>query len=285
MTDTATLAINPHAAHPITLVALGKSLWRNRQLIVQMTKREVVGRYKGSAFGLAWSFFNPIFMLVVYTFVFSEIFKSRWVGVDGDDSKAQFAVVLFVGMIVLSLFSEVLNRAPNLILGNVNYVKKVVFPIEILPVIAMGAALFHSLISLGVLLAAFALFNGYLHWTAIFTALVLLPLVILTTGLAWMLASVGVFLRDVGQTIGIITTVLMFLSPVFYPVTAVPERFRPFIMANPLTFIIEQARDVLIWGQLPNWWGLGAYTLAATAIAWAGYAWFQKTRKGFADVL
>jgi lipopolysaccharide transport system permease protein len=194
-------------------------------------------------------------------------------------------VVLFVGMIVLSLFSEVLNRAPGLILANVNYVKKVVFPIEILPVIAMGAALFHSLISLGVLLAAFTIFNGYLHWTAIFIPLVLLPLVIITLGLAWMLASLGVFLRDVGQTIGLITTVLMFLSPVFYPVTAVPERFRPFIMANPLTFIIEQARDVLIWGNLPNWFGLGIYTLAAIVVAWAGYAWFQKTRKGFADVL
>lgn len=278
-------AINPHAAQPTSLVALGKSLWRNRQLIMQMTKREVVGRYQGSAFGLAWSFLNPVFMLVVYTFVFSEIFKSRWGGVGGDDSKTQFAVVLFVGMIVLSLFSEVVNRAPGLILANVNYVKKVVFPIEILPVIAMGAALFHSLISLGVLLAAFVLFNGYLHWTAIFIPLVLLPLVILTLGLSWILASLGVFLRDVGQTIGIITTVLMFLSPVFYPVTAVPERFRPFIMANPLTFIIEQAREVLIWRHLPNWLGLGAYTLAAVAIAWAGYAWFQKTRKGFADVL
>jgi len=279
------IAINPHAAQPISLMALAKSLWRNRQLIVQMTKREVVGRYKGSTMGLAWSFFNPVFMLVVYTFVFSEIFKSRWGGIGGDDSKTQFAVVLFVGMIVLSLFSEVLNRAPGLILSNVNYVKKVVFPIEILPVIAMGAALFHSLISLGVLLAAFALFNGYLNWTTIFIPLVLLPLVILTLGLSWILASIGVFLRDVGQTIGIITTVLMFLSPVFYPVTAVPERFRAFIMANPLTFIIEQAREVLIWGHLPNWVGLGVYTFVAAVVVWVGYAWFQKTRKGFADVL
>jgi lipopolysaccharide transport system permease protein len=278
-------AINPHAAQPTSLLALGKSLWRNRLLIVQMTKREVVGRYKGSAMGLAWSFFNPVFMLVVYTFVFSEIFKSRWGGIGGDDSKTQFAVVLFVGMIVLSLFSEVINRAPGLILSNVNYVKKVVFPIEILPVIAIGAALFHSFISLGVLLSAFVLFNGYLHWTVVFIPLVLLPLVIITLGLAWIVASLGVFLRDVAQTIGIVTTVLMFLSPVFYPVTAVPERFQPFIMANPLTFIIEQAREVLIWGGLPNWLGLGVYTLAATAVAWAGYAWFQKTRKGFADVL
>ena len=278
-------AINPHAAQPISLVALGKSLWSNRQLIVQMTRREVVGRYQGSVMGLAWSFLNPVFMLAVYTIVFSEIFKMRWGGLGGDDSKTQFALVLFVGMIVLSMFTEVINRAPGLIVSNVNYVKKVVFPIEILPFITMGAALFHSLISLGVLLTAFVVFNGYLHWTAVFIPLVLLPLVILTTGLGWMLASLGVFLRDVGQTIGVLTTLLMFLSPVFYPVTAVPERFRPFIMANPLTFIIEQAREVLIWGHLPNWLGLGTYTLVAVAIAWAGYAWFQKTRKGFADVL
>jgi lipopolysaccharide transport system permease protein len=276
--------MNPHAQHPTSLMEMFRSLWRNRQLIVQMTKREVVGRYKGSAMGLAWSFLNPVFMLAVYTFVFSEVFKMRW-GVGGEETRTQFAVVLFVGMIVHGLFAEVLNRAPGLILSNVNYVKKVVFPIEILPVIAMGAALFHNLISLGVLLAAFALFNGYLNWTAIFTPLVLLPLVILTLGLAWMLASLGVFLRDVGQTIGIITTVLTFLSPVFYPVTAVPEQFRPWLMANPLTLIIEQAREVLVWGHLPEWSGLGIYTLAATAVAWAGYAWFQKTRKGIADVL
>jgi lipopolysaccharide transport system permease protein len=279
------VTINPHAVHPISPLALSKGFWRNHQLIVQMTKREVMGRYKGSTIGLAWSFFNPVLMLIVYTFVFSEIFKSRWGGVGGDESKTQFAVLLFVGMIVLNLFSEVINRAPSLIISNVNYVKKVVFPLEILPIVAMGAALFHSLISLCVLLAAFVLFNSYLQWTVVFTPLVLLPLIILTTGLAWILAAIGVYLRDVGQTIGLITTVLMFLSPVFYPVTAVPERFRAMMMANPLTFIIEQMREVLIWGHLPNWAGLGIYTLVALIIAWAGYALFQKTRKGFADVL
>lgn len=260
------------------------SVWRHRQLIAQMTRREVVGRYKGSVMGLAWSFFNPVFMLLVYTFVFSVIFQSRW-GIGNEESKTQFAVVLFVGMIMHGLFAEVLNRAPSLILANVNYVKKVVFPLEILPVIAMGAALFHSSVSVGVLVTVFGLFNGYLHWTILFIPLVLLPLVTLTLGLAWMLASVGVFLRDVGQTIGIGTTVMLFLSPVFYPVTALPEEFRPWIMANPLTFIIEQAREVLIWGHPPNWIGLGAYLLAALVVAWAGFVWFQKTRTGFADVL
>ena len=276
--------INPHAAQPASLMALLQSLRRNRQLIMQMTKREVIGRYKGSVMGLAWSFFNPVLMLAVYTFVFSVVFKARW-GTGAEESKTLFAVVLFVGMIVHGLFSEVLNRAPTLILTNVNYVKKVVFPLDILPVVSMAAALFHSVVSWSVLLAAFIVFNGYLHWTAVLMPLVLLPFVILTLGFAWALASIGVFLRDVGQVIGMVTTVMLFLAPVFYPVTAVPESFRPFIMANPLTFIIEQAREVVIFGHLPNWTGLGIYTVAAIIVGWAGYALFQKTRKGFADVL
>ena len=276
--------INPHAAQPTSPVALIKSLWRNRNLIVQMTRREVVGRYKGSVLGLAWSLLTPILMLAVYTFVFSVVFKARW-GTDGDESKTQFALVLFVGMIVHGLFAEVLNRAPGLIVSNVNYVKKVVFPLDALPVIAMGASLFHAGISLTVLLIAFALFNGYLHWTVIFIPFVLMPLVVLTLGVAWIFASLGVFLRDVGQTVGIITTVMLFLAPIFYPITALPDEVRPLIMANPLTFIIEEARGVVILGRMPHWAGLGIYTLVATSVACAGFAWFQKTRKGFADVL
>jgi homopolymeric O-antigen transport system permease protein len=249
-----------------------------------MTKREVMGRYKGSIMGLAWSFFNPVFMLAVYTFVFSVIFKSRW-GVGEEESKGMFAVVLFVGMIVHGLFAEVLNRAPSLILSNVNYVKKVVFPLEVLPVISMGAALFHSVISVGVLLTAFVLLKGYLHWTVVFFPLVLLPLVILTLGLGWILSSLGVFLRDLGQTIGIITTVLLFLSPVFYPSSALPKAYLNWLWLNPLTFFIEEARNVLIWGRTPDWGGWVMAYLTSLAIAWLGFAWFQKTRKGFADVM
>jgi lipopolysaccharide transport system permease protein len=276
--------VNPHEMQSTSPLSLLRSLWRNRSLIAVLVKREFVGRYRGSVLGIAWSFFNPLLMLTIYTFVFSVVFKSRW-GVSTDESKTQFAIVLFVGMIVHSLFAEVINRAPALITSNVNFVKKVVFPLDILPSVAIGAALFHSFISLGVLLIAFVLFNGYLNWTAIFIPFVLMPLIILTLGFAWMLASLGVFLRDLGQTTGIITMVMMFASPIFYPVTALPVELRPWIMVNPLTFIIEQAREVLIWGHLPNWMGLGIYTLVATAVAWLGYVWFQKTRKGFADVL
>ena len=258
--------MNPHAPHTISLFALARRLWRNRQLIVQMTRRDVIGRYKGSVVGLAWSFFTPLLMLVVYTFVFSVVFNARWAD-GGEQSNTGFAVVMFTGMIVHGLFAEALNRAPSLILSNVNYVKKVVFPLEILPVVAMGASLFHAGISLGVLLGACAIYKGFVHWTAILVPFVFLPLAILGLGLAWMLASLGVFLRDVGQAIGLITTVMLFLSPVFYPLTAVPEAFRPVIMANPLTFIMGEARAVLVWGRLPDWEGLGIYTLVATAVA------------------
>lgn len=276
--------MNPHAPHPVSLGSLVRNLWRQRGLILQMTKRDVMSRYKGSALGVMWSLFNPLILLVIYTFVFSVIFKARWGG-DLPESKFHFAILLFVGMIVHGLFAETLNRAPGLILGNVSYVKKIVFPLEILPVVAIGAALFHALVSLLVLLVAFVLLNNYLQWTVVFLPLVLIPLVVLTLGLAWGLASLGVFLRDVAQPIGLIMTVLLFASPVFYPLTSLPDYIRPWLMLNPLTFVIEQARAVLIFGQLPNWTGLAIYSVASVIIAWTGYAWFQKTRKGFANVL
>ena len=193
--------------------------------------------------------------------------------------------MLFVGLIVHGLLAEVLNRAPSLILINVNYVKKVVFPLEILPVISLMAAFFHSVISLTVLLYAIIAINGYLPWTIVLIPIILLPLVTLVLGCAWILASLGVFIRDIGQAIGIVTTVMLFMAPVFFPLSAMPEKYHPFILANPLTFIIEQSREVLIYGNLPNWSGLGVYMLIAVFVAWAGYGWFQKTRKGFADVL
>ena len=276
--------INPHANHPTSLAALIRSLWQHRNMITQMTRREVVGRYRGSIMGLAWSFFNPILMLVVYTFVFSVVFKAKW-GTGVDQSQTSFAIVLFVGMIVYGIFAEIANRAPGLILANVNYVKKVVFPLEILPVVGLGAALFHTLISLGVLLTAILLINGSLTWTILLFPLVILPLLVAILGVGWFLASLGVYVRDVGQTVGIFTTVLMFVSPVFYPISALPEKFQIWLMLNPLTFVIEQSRAVMIFGKLPDWSGLGIYTIASFVVAWAGFWWFQKTRKGFADVL
>ncbi len=276
--------MNPHNQHPTSPAALFASLWRNRLLIRQMSKREVVGRYRGSVMGLAWSFFNPVLLLVVYTLVFSGVFKARW-GVGGDESKIDFAIVLFVGMIVHGLFAECVNRAPSLILSNVNFVKKVVFPLEVLPWVATGSALFHTGVSLFVLLVAQLMLNQNLPWTCVLFPLILVPLIFVTMGVAWFLAATGVFVRDIAQTTGIATTVMMFLSPMFYPVSSLPKEYQGLLHLNPLTFIIEEARQVLIWGKMPDWSGLTIYFAVSLVIAWAGFWWFQKTRKGFADVL
>lgn len=259
------------------------SLWRYRGLIWQMTKREVVGRYRGSMLGLLWSFFHPVLMLAVYTFVFGVVLQARW-GI-ATDNQAAFAIILFSGMIVHSLFAECLTRAPGLILSNPSYVKKVVFPLEILPWVALGSALFHALVSLIVLLFFLLLIYGALPWTVILLPLIWAPLVLMTLGVSWFLASTGVYLRDVGQTVGIVSTVLLFLSPIFYPISALPEAYRPLLYANPLTLIIEQTRAVLIFGHLPDWGAWLSFASGAFVVAWAGYVWFQKTRKGLADVL
>jgi len=259
------------------------TLWRNQDLIKTLIKREVIGRYRGSVLGILWSFFNPVFMLTVYTFVFSVIFKARWNG--GGDSKTEFALILFAGLMVFNLFAECVNRSPGLILSNVNYVKKVIFPLEILPLVSFGVASFHTAISFGVWLLFFLLFLGLPPITALLLPIIMLPLVLLTLGLSWFLASLGVYLRDVGQFIGITITALLFLSPIFYPVSGLPEEYQPFLLVNPLTPVIEQVRDILIWGKTPDWISFGGHLAASTVIAWLGFAWFQKTRKGFADVL
>jgi lipopolysaccharide transport system permease protein len=264
-----------------------RSLWVNRSLIRSLATREVVGRYRGSFMGILWSFFNPVFMLLVYTFVFSVVFKAKWSAgsVVSNDSKTEFALVLFAGLIVFNLFAECFNRAPSLILANVNYVKKVVFPLEILPWIALGSALFHAAISLSVWLVAYLIFVGLPQLTVLWLPFIALPLLLFIMGLSWVLAALGVYLRDVSQLTGMATTTLMFISPIFYPASALPEKYRQVLYLNPITPAIELVRDVLYWGKAPNLIMLTIYTIVTSVLAWLGFAWFQKTRKGFADVI
>lgn len=268
------------SAHPFEMFA---SLNRNRELIKASVKREVQGRYRGSILGLLWSFFNPLFMLAVYTFVFSTVFNARWG--TASESKTEFALILFAGLIVFHLFSECIIRAPSLILQNVNYVKKVVYPLEILPFVSMLSALFHAVISLCVWLLAYTAFYGLPHLTVLYLPLIIIPFLLFVMGISWALAALGVYLRDVSQIIGVMTTMLMFLSPIFYPVTALPENYQHFIFLNPLTTVIEQVRGVLFFGEHPQLGLLATYWLATLVIAWLGFVLFQKTRKGFADVL
>lgn len=267
----------------ITPKAMIASLWNNYDLLIALIKREVVSRYRGSFLGILWSFFNPVFMLTVYTFVFSFVFKARWGG--SGDSKSEFALLLFAGMIVFSLFSECVNRAPSLIIGNVNYVKKVVFPLEVLPMVLIGSAGFHLLISFTVWFIFYIVFFGIPHLTVLWLPFVIFPLVLFVVGISWILSALGVYLRDVGQIVGVLTSALLFLSPIFYPVSALPEKFQIFLKINPLTLIIEQCRKVIYWGDSPDFYFLGISFLGGFLMAWLGFVFFQKTRKGFADVL
>lgn len=264
---------------------MAASFWRNRSLIFQMTKREVIGRYRGSVMGMGWSLFHPVVMLAIYTFVFSVVFRARWPGMADNGSAVDFALVLFVGMILHGVFAECVNRAPSLILSNVNYVKKVVFPLEILPCVAMGSAVFHGAISLIVMLVAQLVAHATVPWTVVLFPFVLLPLLCATVGIAWFLSSLGVYIRDIVQTTGIVTTILMFVSPVFFPVSAVPPEYQMWMKLNPLTFVIEAGRSVLIFGRVFDWIGWSWYLIGSLAIAWIGFWWFQKTRRGFADVI
>lgn len=253
-----------------------------------MAKREIINRYRGSFLGLLWTLINPILMLSIYTFVFSVVFKVRLDPQNSDiyDDKFAFALFLFIGLILFNLFSECLSRAPGLILANVNYVKKVIFPLEILPLISLGSALFHAGVSFLVLLTFMLIIDHPIHWILlIFLPIIVLPLLILITGLSWMLASIGVFVRDIGQFIGLILTMLLFMSPIFYPASALPESVRDYLFLNPLTFIIEQTRAVTLYGQLPNWGDLTIYYTIALLVAWTGLLLFKKMRKGFADVV
>lgn len=259
------------------------SIWGNRSLIASLARRDVTGRYRGSVVGLLWSFFNPVFMLAVYTFFFSVVFKARWAG--GSDSKTEFALIAFAGLIIFNLFVECINRAPSLVLGNVNFVKKVVFPLEVLPVVTVVSALFHAAISSAVWLVFYSLFFGVPHVTVVLMPLVFVPLVLTILGLSWILASLGVYLRDVSQVVSIFTGALMFLSPIFYPVSAMPEGFQAVIQFNPLTPAIETARNLLIYGKGLSLIAYCIEVAISIGVAWVGFAWFQKTRKGFADVL
>ncbi len=252
-------------------------------LIRQLTKREIASRYRGSLLGVLWAFLHPMVMLTVYTIVFRGVFGMRW-GREGEGA-LDFGLLLFSGLIVHALFAESVQRAPYLIVNHSNYVKKVVFPLEILVWTSVGTALFHAAISALVLILFYGLLHHSLHWTMLFLPLLLIPLAFVTIGVSWFLASAGVFVRDIGQASGPVMTVMLFLSPVFYPASALPESYRALLYANPLTFLISQAQDVLIWGKAPSWVGIGVYCACSYLIAWFGLLWFQQTRKAFADVL
>lgn len=262
-----------------------KKAYQYRYLIIQMTKREIAYRYRGSALDLLWAFLNPLLMLAVYTFVFSVVFKARWGEIGVEESRVDFAIILFSGLIVFNLFADILNRAPYLVLSNVSYVKKVVFPLELLPLISIGAVLFHTCLSLLALLLIQLLFKGYIPWTVLYMPLVLLPILLAGLGISWLLSALTVYIRDIAQITGFVTTVLLFISSVFFPVSALPPEYQIIVYVNPLALVVSESRKILVFGQSPDW-GIFILTLTiGVLMALAGHWLFQKARKGFADVL
>jgi lipopolysaccharide transport system permease protein len=268
------------ARHPLAVPA---SLWHQRAVVAQLVWREIAGRYRGSFLGLLWSLLHPLLMLLIYTFVFGLVFKSRW-RPEATDTM-EYAVVMFAGVLLHGFIAECLTRAPALVVGNANFVKKVVFPLEALAWVTVGAALFHMLIAMLIFVLAIVVWQGQVLASVLLVPLILLPFVVLTAGLVWLVSALGVYLRDIGQLMGIVSSLLMFLAPVFYPLQAVPEAFAGYLYLNPITFVVEQLRNAAIWGRPIDWAGWGLYCGVAYAVAWLGLAAFQRMRRGFADVL
>lgn len=260
-----------------------QSLWIHRDLILRMSWRDISGRYRGSVLGLAWSVIQPVAMLSVYTIVFSGIFKSRWGGEHLNG--LEFAANLFAGLIVFNLFADCTTRAPRLIVEVPNYVKKVIFPIEILPAVSVLTASFHALTGLFILLIAIGATGGGSAGMVALLPLVWLPVLLASLAVSWPLAALGVYIRDINQVTGVAVNMLLFLSGVFYPVQAMPGKWQHVLLLNPLLQCIEATRALLINGHAPP---VGSYALGCLATLGAcqlSYVTFQSLKKGFADVI
>lgn len=263
-------------------------LWRilraERRLIVQLARRQIAVRYRGAVLGYFWSFSHPLLMLAVYTFVFGVVFKARW-GLENGDGTASFAVMMFCGMAVFNIFSETLNGCATVVLHNVNFVKKIIFPLEILPIVQLMSTMLLGMVWFALVLAGGLVLGLPLSWTVLFFPILLVPLMLFSLGLGFFAASVTVYYRDMPHMLGIFTNILFFMTPIFYPASQVPERLRWVLQCNPLTALVTQARKILLLGQLPDWHICVLLWIVALTVCQLGLAWFLKTKKGFADVL
>lgn len=257
--------------------------WHYRSLLGQFVRRAILGRYSGSILGVGWSFVMPLLMLAIYTLVFRGVFQARWG--NADVGGGDFALNLFAGLLIFNLFGEVVGAAPRLIIDQPNLVKKVVFPLEILPWVSLGAALFHMAAGLGILIVASLFLRGGLAVTTLLLPFVLLPLLPFLLGLAWLFAAVGTFVRDIAQAIGTALNLMLFLSPVFYPASALPVPWRNLMWLNPLTLPVESLRTILLEGHAPEWTALAIYSLISLTVAAIGARIFHTARSGFGDVL
>jgi lipopolysaccharide transport system permease protein len=263
--------------NPLCIVA---DIWRHRYLLGQLIKRDVLLRYRGAMFGVLWIFLSPLLMLGIFAFVFGHIFQARW---PQQQEGLPFWLILYSGLIVFNIFAEAVSRSPSAVRGYPSFVKKIIFPVEILPLVPLGAGLVHGAFNLLILMVALA-WTGNLHVQILLFPLLLVPVLLLALGFSWFLAAWGVFIKDMTQIVPLFVQMLMFVSPVFYPVNAVPEVLRPIYLHNPLGAVIEAGRAASLGTSIP-WapWGTALAVGLATAIL--GYAFFQRSREEFADAL
>jgi lipopolysaccharide transport system permease protein len=255
-------------------------IWRNRYLLGQLIKRDVLLRYRGAMFGVLWIFISPLLMLAIFAFIFGQIFQARW---PQQDTGMPFWLLLYSGLIAFNIFAETVSRSPTSVRSYPSFVKKIIFPVNILPVVPLGAALVHGGFNFLILLAALA-WTGHLHIGILLFPLLIAPLVLLALGLSWFLSAWGVFIKDMTQIVPVFIQMLLFLSPVFYPVSAVPEMLRPIYQYNPLGAVIETSRALVI-GE-PIEWGSWCIALGfCLGMSILGFAFFQHSREEFADVL
>ncbi|MBO6562572.1 MAG: ABC transporter permease [Nisaea sp.] len=266
------------------LFAMAGSLRSNGFILKSMVRSELASRYRNTVLGFLWPLINPLVMILVYSFVFGLIFKVRF-GATPSQSEVPYGIVLFSGLMLHVLLAETLLRAQSIVLENPNYVKRVVFPLEILPVAALLSNLVHAFMALAVLVAVILGYGVPLHWTGLLLPLVWLPFVVMLAGLGLLVASLGVFIRDIGQVLGFMMTILMFGSSILFPPEMLPEPLRPWLLLNPLTIPVDASRDVLLWGHFPNWERLGLYSVVAVAALWIGSWWFLRTKRGFSEVM
>jgi lipopolysaccharide transport system permease protein len=265
------------------LLQMFRSARDHRHLVALLIARYVEMSFRGSLLGKLWTALVPLFRLAVYTFVFGVILKVKWPGTVG--SKFEVALLYFAGLTLFDFFVECLGTAPGLMLDNVNFIKKVVFPLEILPLALVGSALVRLAVTTAILLAFYLAIEGLPGPAILAIPLVLAPFALIVLGSVWFLSALGAFVRDMRQVMALATLVLMYLSPIFFPLAAAPPPLRPFLYANPLTFAIETVRAALFADSWPNWWALALYAAIAWLFATAGYLWFMRVKPGFADVV
>jgi len=266
-----------------------KAFWR---LLWQLGCRDIQTRYKGSVLGLLWSLITPILTVSLYTFLFSGVFHAQWgedfgnaKTLDASPSHGQYAMILFTGLMLHTFLADIMQRAGWVVTQQANLVKKVVFPLHVLPAVVVFSSIFQIMVSLLVLLLALLLTGQSAHLSWIGLPLLLLPFVILGLGMAWLLGALGVFLRDLNQLMGWLVTALLFSAPVLYPLKTVSQKMGAWLYLNPLTYMVEEWRQVIYAGSWPHWDQWGVYLLFSMVFAWLGYLLFGKMKKGFADVL